>query len=66
MTDLLNAWNQRSVYEELCVLLSKEDSISRYIESEIYIPALTSTMVNFVALKYLRTFLGNCGSDKTM
>ena len=36
---------------ELCVLLSKEDGISRDFRSEIYIPSSTSTNGTFVALK---------------
>ena len=42
---------QRTSDAELCVLLSKEDGISRDFQSEIYIPSSTSTNGTFVALK---------------
>ena len=42
---------QRTSDAELCVLLSKEDGISRNFQSEIYIPSSTSTMGTFMALK---------------
>ena len=42
---------QRISDAELCVLLSKEDGISRDFRSEIYIPSSTSTMGTFVVLK---------------
>ena len=42
---------QRTFDAELCVLLSKEDGISRDFRSEIYIPSSTSTNGTFVALK---------------
>ena len=42
---------QRTFDAELCVLLSKEDGISRDFPSEIYIPSSTSTNGTFVALK---------------
>ena len=42
---------QRTSDAELCVLLSKEDGLSRDFRSEIYIPSSTSTAETFVALK---------------
>ena len=42
---------QRTSDAELCVLLSKEDGLSRDFRSEICIPYSTSTAGTFVALK---------------
>ena len=39
MTDLLDAWNRRATTDaELCVSFSKDDGISRYTETDAYIP----------------------------
>ena len=42
---------QRTSDAELCVLLSKEDGLSRDFRSEIYIPSSTLTARTFVELK---------------
>ena len=42
---------QRTSDAELCVLLNKEDGISRHFRLEIYIPSSTSTVGTFVTLK---------------
>ena len=42
---------QRTSDVDLCVLLSKEDGISKDFRSEIYISSSTSTMGTFVTLK---------------
>ena len=42
---------QRTSNAERCVLLSKEDGISRDFRSEIYILSSTPTVGTFVALK---------------
>ena len=42
---------QRTSDTEFCVLLSKEDGISRDFRLEIHIQSSTSTVVTFVALK---------------
>ena len=53
---------QRTSDAELCVLLSKEDGISRDFRSEIYIPSSTSTNGTFVALLVpLEKFIPPCG-----
>ena len=57
---------ERTTDAELCVLLSKENGISIDFGSGIYIRPSPSTMGKFVALKYVSTFLGNCGSGKIM
>ena len=57
---------QRTTDAELCVLLIKENGISRDFSSDICIPPSTSTMGEFVTLRYVSTFLGNCCLDKIM